>query len=243
MQKIENMKKILINLFASLLFITNMSAQTTSSLDAASFAGKIKQIPNAQLIDVRTAGEFSQGHIKNARNIDVNSNDFEQQIAKLDKSKPVFVYCLSGGRSSFAMNTMSSMGFKEIYNLAGGMMRWRAANLPETTDNTVAAPASTGMTMAQYQAALNSNKLVLVDFYAEWCSPCQKMKPYLSEISKEMKDKVVVVRIDADANKVLAQKLKVDALPVLYLYKGKKLIWTNKGYITKAALVQKLKAN
>lgn len=237
------MRKILINLFVALLFSTNMSAQTATNLDAASFAGKIKQIPNAQLIDVRTAGEFSQGHIKNAKNIDINSTSFEQQVAKLDKSKAVFVYCLSGGRSGSAMSVLSSMGFKEIYNLAGGMMRWRAANLPETTDNTVAAPASTGMTMAQYQALLNSNKLVLVDFYADWCAPCQKMKPYLAEISKEMKDKVVVVRIDADANKVLAQKLKVDALPVLYLYKGKKLIWSNKGYITKAALVQKLKAN
>jgi thioredoxin len=115
--------------------------------------------------------------------------------------------------------------------------------MPETTDNTISAPVSTGMTMAQYQALLNSNKLVLVDFYADWCAPCQKMKPYLAEISKEMKDKVVVVRIDADANKLLAQKLKVDALPVLFLYKGKKLIWTNKGFITKEALVQKLKAN
>lgn len=97
--------------------------------------------------------------------------------------------------------------------------------------------------MAQYNALLNSNKLVLVDFYADWCAPCKKMKPYLDEISKEMKDKVVVVRIDADANKALAKALKVDALPVLLLYKGKKQIWSYKGYISKAEVVKKLKAN
>lgn len=239
------MQKILyfIGLFVAISFSANLNAQVASNLDAASFAGKMKQMPNAPIIDVRTAGEFTQGHIKNAQNIDISSRDFQQRVAKLDKSKPVFVYCLSGGRSSSAMSVLSSMGFKEIYNLSGGMMRWRSANLPETTDNTTAVPASSGMTMAQYQALLNSNKLVLVDFYADWCAPCKKMKPYLDEISKEMKDKVVVVRIDADANKALAKVLNVDALPVLLLYKGKKQIWSYKGYISKEEVVKKLKAN
>ncbi|MEI6555232.1 MAG: thioredoxin domain-containing protein [Paludibacter sp.] len=239
------MKRIfyLISLLAVISISANLQAQTATSLDAASFAAKMKQLPNAQLIDVRTPGEFAQGHITNAKNVDINSSDFQQRVVKLDKNKPVLLYCLSGGRSSNAMNVLSSMGFKEIYNLSGGMMRWRAANMPETTDNASSKPASVGMTMAQYQALLNSNKLVLVDFYADWCSPCQKMKPYLEEISKDMKAKVVVVRIDADANKTLAKELKVDALPVLMLYKAKKIVWSNKGYISKEELIKKLKSN
>jgi len=223
--------------------ITTLSAQSSSNLNATSFSSKMKQIPNAQIIDVRTPGEFMQSHIENAININIASNDFQQKIATLNSNKAVFVYCLSGSRSSYAMNILKSMGFKEIYNLAGGMMQWRAANLSETTANSGSKQTDQGLTLPQYRALLNSNKLVLVDFYADWCAPCKKMKPYLDEISFEMKDKVVVKRIDADANKVLARELKVDALPVLLLYKGNKLVWSYKGYISKEEVLKKLKTN
>ncbi len=238
------MKKIIyfISLIVAISFSAGLQAENPANLDAASFASKMKQLPNSQIVDVRTPGEFSQGHIKYAQNMDISSRDFQQNATKLDKNKPVFVYCLSGSRSAYAANALSSMGFKEIYNLAGGMMRWRSANMPETTDNSTSTPASTGMTLVQYRALLNSNKLVLIDFYADWCVPCQKMKPYLNDISKDMKDKVVVVRIDAEANKMLAKELKVDALPVLYLYKGKKLVWSAKTYVTKEKLVKTLKS-
>ncbi len=226
----------------SILMTINTSAQTAVNLDAASFNAKIKQITNGQIIDVRTPGEYAQGHILNSINIDISSNDFTQKAAKLDKSKPVFVYCLSGARSSSAMSYLNSVGFKEIYNLTGGMMRWRAANLPETTAVTSSKPASIGMTMAQFQALLNTNKLVLIDYYGEWCAPCKKMKPYLDEISKDMKDKVVVVRIDVDANKALLKELKIGDVPVLSLYKGKKLVWTHSGFISKEEVVKKIKA-
>lgn len=222
---------------------TTLNAQSSSNLNATAFDSKIKQTPNPQIIDVRTTGEFMQSHIKNALNIDVSSNDFQQKIANLNKNKAVFVYCLSGSRSSYAMRILSSMGFKEIYNLSGGMMQWRGANLPETSDNSISKQTDKGMTLSQYRSLLNSEKLVLVDFYADWCAPCKKMKPYLDEISSEMKDKVIVKRIDADANKALAKELKVDALPVLLLYKGNKLVWYYKGYISKEDVIKKLKMN
>ncbi len=235
-------KGIYLSLFISILYSIQLHAQTAVNLDAASFNAKIKQIPNGQIIDVRTSGEYAQGHIQNSINIDISSNDFTQKAAKLDKSKAIFVYCLSGARSSSAMSYLNSVGFKEIYNLAGGMMRWRAANLPETTAVTSSKPANTGMTMVQFQALLNTSKLVLVDYYGEWCAPCKKMKPYLDEIQKEMKDKVVVVRIDVDANKALLKELKIGDVPVLSLYKGKKLVWTHSGFISKEDVVKKIKA-
>lgn len=220
-----------------------LNAQSSSNLNATAFDSKIKQTPNPQVIDVRTTGEFIQSHIKNALNIDINSNDFQQKVANLNKNKAVFVYCLSGSRSSYALRILSSMGFKEIYNLSGGMMQWRSANLSETSDNSTSKQPDKGMTLTQYRSLLNSEKLVLVDFYADWCTPCKKMKPYLNEISLQMKDKVIVKRIDADANKALAKELKVDALPVLLLYKGNKLVWSYKGYISKEDIIKKLKMN
>jgi thioredoxin len=97
------------------------------------------------------------------------------------------------------------------------------------------------MSKQQFDALLLSDKLVLIDFYADWCAPCKKMKPYLDEISNDMADKVVVIRINADDNQSLCKDLKIDALPVLHLYKNKTPIWTNTGFIEKAEVVKQLK--
>ena len=132
---------------------------------------------------------------------------------------------------------MRSEGFKTVYELDGGIMKWRGANLPETTDNTV---ISNGMSREEFDALLNSDKLVLIDFYAEWCAPCKKMKPYLDEISKDMADNVVIIRINADNNQALCKELKIDELPVLQLYKNKLLTWTNTGFMNKADIVKNL---
>jgi thioredoxin len=235
------MRKLFSIALVAILFnsCSNGQTQTTkTNLSATEFADKIKELPTAPILDVRTPNEFSKGHLANALNYDWNGKEFEKQIAPLDKSKPVFVYCLSGGRSSAAANKMRSAGFKEVYELSGGIMKWRGENLPETTNNTV---ASKGMTKQQFAELLNSDKLVLIDFYADWCAPCKKMKPYLEEISKDMADKVVVIRINADDNQTLCKELKIDALPVLQLYKNKTLTWENTGFIEKVEVVKQLK--
>ncbi len=213
------------------------NSTTKTNLSAIEFAEKLKEMPTFTIIDVRTPDEFSKGHLANANNYDWNGNEFDNQIATLDKSKPVFVYCLSGGRSSSAASKMRSEGFKTVFELDGGIMKWRGANLPETTDNTV---TPNGMSKLQFDALLNSDKLVLIDFYADWCAPCKKMKPYLDEITKDMANKVVIIRINADDNQALCKKLKIDALPVLQLYKNKTLTWTNTGFIDKAEVLKQL---
>ncbi len=208
-----------------------------NNLPANEFSEKIKSLPSAPIVDVRTPDEFSKGHLPNAINIDWYGNDYDEQIKKLDKSKPVFVYCLSGGRSSSAVYQMLSIGFEEVYELKGGMMKWRAANLPETTNNT---NTSEGMTRQQFDELISSDKLVLIDFYADWCEPCKKMKPYLEEISKDMADKMVLVRINADDNKSICKELKIDALPVLQIYKSKTLSWSNAGLLEKEEIVKQI---
>jgi thioredoxin 1 len=217
---------------------SNGQSGDKTTLSVSEFAERIKQIPAVPVIDVRTPEEFAKGHLQNARNIDWNGNDFLNQISTLDKSKPVLVYCLSGMRSEAAASKMRAHGFKEVFELKGGIMKWRAAGYPETT-NTVTA-ASSGMTKEQFDKLLSSDKLVLVDFFADWCAPCKKMKPSLDEISAEMKDKVEVIRINADDHQGLCKELKVDALPVLQLYKNKSLTWTHTGYLDKKEIVKVL---
>ncbi|MES1218588.1 MAG: thioredoxin domain-containing protein [Bacteroidota bacterium] len=235
--------KTFYTLFASTFLLLLTSCQsgqtqnTKTNLSANEFDSKIKEFSPAMVLDVRTPEEFAKGHLPNAKNFNWNGNSFAQQIAMLDKTKPVFVYCLSGMRSTSAANKMRSEGFKEVYQLEGGILKWRGASLPEITDSAL---ASAGLNMQQFQELLNSDKIVLVDFYADWCEPCKLMKPYLEEISKDMSSKVTVIRINTDDNQALSKELKIDALPVLQVYKNKQLSWTYTGYLEKADVVKQL---
>ncbi|MCB9252864.1 MAG: thioredoxin [Flavobacteriales bacterium] len=216
---------------------TGQTGNARTDLNAAEFSKMLDSLPDEILLDVRTPEEFSDGHIENAVNINWNSLDFKTETSKLDKAKPVMVYCLSGGRSSAAASYLRSSGFTQVYELSGGMLKWRASGLPETT---AATKKDQGMSKEQFEAMLVSDKLVLVDFFAEWCMPCKKMKPYLEEIEKEHPDKVKVLRIDIDQNPSLAELLQIDAIPVLMLFKEQASIWTNVGFIEKTDVLKKI---
>ena len=83
---------------------------------------------SVQLIDVRTPKEFKEGHIKNAGNIDFYESDFLAQMNKLDKNKPLYIYCRSGGRSGKAAKQLKEQGFTEVYDLQGGILDWKKNN-------------------------------------------------------------------------------------------------------------------
>ena len=77
-----------------------------------------------QLIDVRTPEEYIDGHIEGALNINVQDQNFAKQISKLDKTKPVYIYCRSGSRSQMAASEMKAMGFESIIDLKDGYMNY-----------------------------------------------------------------------------------------------------------------------
>ncbi len=107
------------------------TAQSTAKdIDVTTFSKYMKEKKGAQIIDVRTPGETAQGMISGAREIDINDPAFQKKIGTLDKNKPVLVYCRSGGRSGRAMAILNQMGFKEVYNLSGGMLAWQKAKQP-----------------------------------------------------------------------------------------------------------------
>lgn len=85
------------------------------------FDGVVKN--GAVILDVRTEGEFKEGHIPNAINMEIGEMS-EEEIEKLDKEKTYILYCRSGGRSSRASQMLDFLGFKNIYNLEGGYMEW-----------------------------------------------------------------------------------------------------------------------
>jgi thioredoxin len=198
------------------------------------FAEKIKTTPQAAIIDVRSPEEFAGQHIDNAINIDWNGDNFDGKIGKYDKSKPIFVYCMSGGRSKKAAEKLSELGFTKIYELQGGIMKWNAAGLSVPSDKII------GMCSQEYNELLNTDKIVLIDFYAEWCAPCKKMTPFLIKMQKEMADKVTIVRLNADENKTLISQLKIEELPTLFIYKDNKILWKHSGFISEEDLTKKL---
>jgi rhodanese-related sulfurtransferase len=109
-------------------FLKRFFAKNYEDLTPEAFAEKIKT-EKVVLLDVRTAGEFQQGKIRGARNLDVMNKNFQRQVELLDRNKTYLVYCRSGMRSGRACNMMDALGFENIYNLKGGYMNWRNTQL------------------------------------------------------------------------------------------------------------------
>ncbi|RIV23350.1 rhodanese-like domain-containing protein [Fibrisoma montanum] len=90
----------------------------------------LKESPGVVILDVRTPTEFSSGHIKGAINVDYNSPTFQQQVARLDKTKPYLVHCAVGGRSTQSLPILQKLGFTNVRHLDGGVKAWQQAGLP-----------------------------------------------------------------------------------------------------------------
>lgn len=120
------MRTMIFNFLLFTLLASSCSqAQNVKELSVSDFEKKMASIPTKTILDVRTADEYQRGHLQDAILIDYYKSDFKQQLSKLDKNKPVFVYCASGGRSGSASDVLSDMGFKQIYDLQGGMNAWK----------------------------------------------------------------------------------------------------------------------
>ncbi|GAB3199622.1 rhodanese-related sulfurtransferase [Pontibacter aydingkolensis] len=92
-------------------------------LDGKTFKSQFENSSNAELLDVRTAGEYNSGSIQGAKNLDFLSGQFQAALNSLDKDKEYYVFCRSGNRSGSACNLLADKGIK-AYNLAGGVGAW-----------------------------------------------------------------------------------------------------------------------
>ena len=107
--------------------------QNFENTDVPGFAQLVADT-NVVVLDVRTASEFAEGHIKNAINIDYQQSDFHEKAkATLPLDKKIAVYCRSGRRSAGAAGILGDDGYK-LVNLKGGINAWKEANMPVTTE-------------------------------------------------------------------------------------------------------------
>ena len=217
----------------SVLTSCNLNAQQ-SNLSVAEFEKAIAQ-HNIQVLDVRTPGEYQSGHLENAMLADWNNEtEFKERVKSLDKSKPVYTYCLSGGRSGAASGWLRQNGFT-AYNLNGGINAWKNAGKPLEQVTIVSQ-----ITLSEYLAQIPKDKTVLVDFSAVWCPPCKKMAPVLDSLVKTNGSKFLLVKIDGAAQNNICRELKIDAFPTFVIYKQGKEIWRKQGLVTINEFVEKL---
>lgn len=234
------MRTQLLALFAlfSLLFSCNgQSPEQVKTITPKEYAERLKQNSDAQILDVRTPEEFANGHLNYAQNIDwYEKEGFVREASKLDKSKPVFIYCAAGARSKKASDKLAEMGFQNVYDMQGGYVKWNADGFGDAESGS---ERTAGMSHKEYSDLIKSGKKVLVDFYAPWCEPCKKMAPYLTRMEKEQND-VKIVRLNADEHKTLMKEMKIDSLPTLILYVDGSQTWKHNGYISEEDLKKQL---
>jgi thioredoxin 1 len=213
-------------------------------LPAKQFNKKFNGTSGAVLLDVRTAKEVSRSYIKDAVFLDFHDSAFKKMLATLNPEKPVFVYCAIGVRSHDAAVMLQEMGFKEVYDLKGGIINWKLAGLPVVKGNDF--DARTGMSKNDFLESIKDKPLVLVDFFAPWCAPCQVMVPALDSMKITMKDTATIVTINADENLRLMKELKFYSLPYIMLYKNGTLVFKQDGYMSRndmEALIRRFAVN
>jgi thioredoxin 1 len=92
-----------------------------------------------------------------------------------------------------------------------------------------------------FNQIINSDKPVLVDFFAEWCGPCKVMAPILKDVKREIGNSASIVKVDVDKNPQAANEYQVRGVPTLVLFQNGKPIWRQSGVVPKAGIVEIIK--
>ena len=92
--------------------------------------------------------------------------------------------------------------------------------------------------MSNFNDIINSEKPVLVDFFATWCGPCQMLLPILNQVKDNLQDRITIIKIDVDKNQELAQKHQVRGVPTMMLFQDGKQLWRQSGVLTKEEIIK-----
>ena len=94
--------------------------------------------------------------------------------------------------------------------------------------------------MESFAELILSDKLVLVDFYADWCGPCRAMEPVIKDVVKSTKNKLRIVKVNIDKQPQIAQSYNVNAVPTFIAFKQGRILWRHPGMIDKKTLLSKI---
>ncbi len=179
------------------------------------------QSGNGSLLDVRTPSEFSNGHIKNAGQLNYYESNFKAKLLLLPKNQPIYLYCNTGYRSKRAAQFLVENGYNQVYNLRHGIMEWNLQNFHVIIEPDAKPDNENKMEPDEFNALIESGNPVFIDFYAPWCAPCRKMMPMIDSLKSEYKGKITILKINADASKKLVKELKLVGVPYFIFYHEK----------------------
>jgi rhodanese-related sulfurtransferase len=226
--------KILPILFFTVI-LNGCTAQSSMVLTVNEFEKSIGK-DSIQILDVRSANEYASGHIKNTLLANWNDEkEFLRRISFVDKKKPVYVYCLGGGRSAAAAEKMRTMGYQNVYELKGGINAWKAEKKAIE-----GATTNKQMSVEEFNNIVKKPGVVLVDFGATWCPPCKQMEPVLQSLQKNNEGKFSLLKVDGGNDEKILLEYKVTALPVFIIFKDGKQTWRKDGVVTEEELKKQL---
>ena len=207
-------------------------ASVELTISTTAFSKAIAQ-PGVQILDVRTIGEYQSGHIANALQANwLDPREFKNRTQHLDKTKTIYVYCQSGGRSASAQTALMEVGFN-VVNLEGGMSNWKMQQMPvEGAGNVIQ------MRVADFNKLVQSNEYVLVEIGALWCPPCRKMQPIVDALKQAPPKPFYFLAVDGGQDMDVMKSVKADDLPTFILYKNGIEVWRKVGVTPKDDFVK-----
>ena len=92
--------------------------------------------------------------------------------------------------------------------------------------------------MSNFNSIIQSEKPVLIDFFATWCGPCKMLSPILKEVKDSLGDRVSIIKIDVDKNQQIASQYQVRGVPTMILFQNGKQLWRQSGVLTKEEIIK-----
>lgn len=219
-EKILLKKTALVLLFT----ITAFSQDNKLTVSIETFYSKIHSQEKPQIIDARDPEEFLLNHIAEAVNLNLETKNYKDKIAKLDKNKPVFIYSIGAGRSVKLANDLLKEGYKEVFVLEGGIASWIGSGKP------FYANSKTGLTLTDFNNIIASNQNVLVEVGSKYCGACKKVKPILDNVKNQYGDTLKIIEIEFEENPQIVADLKtIKVFPTLILFQKGKIVFQKEG--------------
>jgi len=216
-----------------ILGVQTKGQENQAKLSVDDIEARINQAKQPQIIDARSADEFTQIHLKNAIFLSTDTAKAASQLNALDKQKPVFVYAIGNLRSGILAKKLRLQGFNEVYEIPGGIANWVGSGKPVETS------VKKGLTLAAFKNIVGKEKIILVDFGSKYCPGCIKMTPVVDSASAETG--IPLLKVEVFDNTQLAHQLKINVIPNIALYKDGVLVWQKEGLFPKSDIINAIK--